>query len=164
MDEFIIDNDKKADWALEQIKEKEEEKNRLIDLAKNKIEDLKMQIEALELKYEHDTSYLKVLLAQYFDSVPHKETKTQATYQLLTGKLVFKKSSVKINHDDEALIKELDGTEYVETKKTLKWGEYKKTLVIQGDDIIDSETGEVVKACTLEEVPASFDVKFFEEV
>ena len=160
MDQFIIDNDKKADWAIEQIKEKEEERDRLIEIALQKIEDLNIQIENLKTKCDNDTGYLKGLLAEFFGTVPHKETKTQESYQLLSGKLIYKKPSVKINFDGEALIKELDGTEYVETKKTLKWGEYKKTLVINGDDVIDSETGEVVEACTLEEVPASFEVKF----
>jgi len=159
-EKFVIDNDKKADWALEQIKEKEEERDRLIDIAKEKIQDLNLQIEALEAKCSNETGYLKGLLAEYFNTVPHKETKTQETYQLLTGKLVYKKPSVKINHDDEKLIEWLSETEYVETKQALKWGEYKKNLIVQGDDVIDTETGEVVEACSIEEVPASFEVKY----
>lgn len=159
-EKFVIDNDKKADWALEQIKEKEEERDRLIDIAKEKIQDLNLQIEALEAKCNNETGYLKGLLAEYFNTVPHKETKTQETYQLLTGKLVYKKPSVKINHDDEKLIEWLSETEYVETKQALKWGEYKKNLIVQGDDVIDTETGEVVEACSIEEVPASFEVKY----
>ena len=160
MDQFIIDNDAKADWALEQIKEKEEERDRLINIALQKIEDLNLQIEDIKTKCDSETWYLKGLLAEYFGTVPHKETKTQESYQLLSGKLIYKKPSVKINHDDEKLIEWLNDTEYVETKKTLKWSEYKKHLVICDNEVIDGETGEIVEACTIEEVPASFDVKF----
>lgn len=159
-DKFVIDNDKKADWAIEQIKEKEAERDRLIELAQAKIEDLKLQIEELNVKCINETVYLRGALVEYFNTVPHKETKTQESYQLLSGKLIYKKPSVKINHDDEKLIEWLNDTEYVETKKSLKWGEYKKHLIISGNDVIDGETGEVVEACTIEEVPASFEIKY----
>lgn len=157
---FKIDNDKAADWAITQIHEAEDERDRLIKLAEDQIKDLKDRIEELTTKCHNDTAYLKSLLAEYFAKVPHKETKTQESYKLLSGSLVFKKPSQKINHDDEKLIEYLDGTEYVETKKSLKWGEYKKVLAISYGEVINSETGEVIQACTVEDVPGSFDVKF----
>ena len=157
---FVIDDDKKADWAVMQIKEAECERDRLIELANSQIEDLKLKIGEITDKCSRDTAYLKGQLAEYFATVPQKETKTQRTYKLLSGTLVLKKPSIKINHDDEKLIEWLSETEYVETKKSLKWGEYKKNLTVQGDDVIDIETGEVVEACTVEEIPASFDIKY----
>ena len=157
---FKIDNDKTADWAITQIHETEDERDRLITLAEDQIEDLKNRIEELKTKYENDTAFLRSCLAMYFETVPSKETNTQKTYKLLSGTLVFKKPSIKINHNDDKLIEYLEGTEFVETKKSLKWGEYKKILTISGDDVIDSETGEVVDACTIEDVPASFNIKY----
>ena len=157
---FKIDNDKTADWAITQIHEAENERDRLITLAEEQITDLKDRIEELKTKCDNDTAYLRSCLEMYFNTVPTKETKTQKTYKLLSGTLVFKKPSVKINHDDEKLLDFLDGTEFVEIKKSLKWGEYKKLLTISGDDVIDSETGEIVEACTVEDVPASFTIKF----
>ena len=161
MDEtFRIDNDKTADWAIAQIKDAESERDRLIALAEEQIKDLQDCIEELKTKCENDTAFLRSCLAMYFETVPSKETKTQKTYKLLSGTLVFKKPSVKINHDDDKLIEYLEGTEFVETKKSLKWGEYKKVLTISGNDVIDSETGEVVEACSIEDVPASFNIKY----
>ena len=161
MDEtFKIENDKTADWAITQIHEAEDERDRLIALAEDQIEDLKNRIEELKAKCDNDTKFLKSCLAMYFETVPSKETKTQKTYKLLSGTLVFKKPSIKINHDEDKLLEYLDGTEFVETKKSLKWGEYKKVLTISGDDVIDSETGEVVEACSIEDVPASFNIKY----
>lgn len=157
---FKIENDKTADWAITQIKEVEEECNRLVALANNKIDELNATIENLKVKCENDTKFLRSCLAMYFETVPSKETKTQKSYKLLSGTLVFKKPSVKINHDDEKLLDFLDGTEYVETKKSLKWGEYKKLLTISDGKVIDSETGEIVEGCSVEDVPASFNIKY----
>lgn len=159
-DTFRIENDKTADWAITQIHEMEDERDRLIALAEDQIEDLKNRIEELKAKCDNDTKFLKSCLAMYFETVPSKETKTQKSYKLLSGTLVFKKPSVKINYDDDKLLEFLDGTEFVETKKSLKWGEYKKVLTISGEDVIDSETGEIVEACSIEEVPASFNIKY----
>ena len=158
---FKIKNDKTADWAIKQIHEAEDERDRLIALAEEQINELKERIEAIEKGYENDTAYLKSCLFEYFGTVPHKESKTQLSYKLLTGSLVLKKASLKIVHDDDKLIEALDGTEYVETKKSLKWGEYKKNLAITDDcTVVDTSTGEVIEACAVEETPASFDVKF----
>ena len=159
---FKIENDKSADWAIKQIHEAENERDRLIALANDQIADLKDHIEELVTKCDHDTAYLKSLLAEYFETVKSKETKTQKTYKLLSGTLVFKKPSIKINHDDDKLIEALDGTEFVEIKKSLKWGEYKKNLIIDIDDnnVIDTTTGEVIEGCSVEDVPASFTIKY----
>ena len=157
---FKIENDKAADWAISQIHEAENERDRLITLAQDQIADLEDRIEELTAKCDRDTAYLKSLLAEYFETVKSKETKTQKTYKLLSGTLVFKKPSIKINHNDDKLIKALDGTEFVEIKKSLKWGEYKKNLIISDNDVIDATTGEVIKGCTVEDVPASFTIKY----
>ena len=157
---FKITTDKSADWALSKIHEAEIERDRLVTLAEEQIKDLEDRITEIKNKCNNDTAYLKSLLAEYFQTVPHKETKTQETYKLLSGSLVFKKPSQKINHDDSTLITALDGTEFVEVKKSLKWGEYKKTLVISDGEVIDGNTGELIKGCSVEDVPASFDVKF----
>jgi phage host-nuclease inhibitor protein Gam len=159
---FKIENDKSADWAIKQIHEAENERDRLIALANDQIADLKDHIEELVTKCDHDTAYLKSLLAEYFETVKSKETKTQKTYKLLSGTLVFKKPSIKINHNDDKLIEALDGTEFVEIKKSLKWGEYKKNLIIDIDDnnVIDTTTGEVIEGCSVEDVPASFTIKY----
>ena len=159
-DTFRIENDKTADWAIAQIRESENERDRLITLAEEQIKDLTDRINDLKAKCENETKFLRSCLAEYFETVPSKETKTQKSYKLLSGTLVFKKPSVKINHNDEELIKNLDGTEFVEIKKSLKWGDYKKNLVIQDDCVIDSTTGEVVEGCSIEDVPASFNVKY----
>lgn len=162
---FRIDNDKTADWAINQIHEAEDERDRLITLAEEKIKDLTDRIEELKAKCDNETAYLRSCLAEYFTTVPTKETKTQKSYKLISGTLIFKKPSAKINHNDEALIKYLeenDGLDYIKIKKSVDWAEFKKQLIIDGDNVVDKELGVVLdnSVCSVEDVPASFTIKY----
>lgn len=161
---FVIDNDKKADWAITQIKEAETERDRLVALAEEQIEDLKTCIENIKTKCDNDTAYLRSLLDQYFRTVPHKSTKTQETYKLLSGTLVFKKPSVKIAHDDERLLEYLkanDGAEFIKVKESIDWARFKSELTItDSGEVVDTGLGIVVDGCHVEDVPASFSIKY----
>lgn len=163
---FKIENDKAADWAINQIQEAESERDRLITLAHDQITDLEDRIEELTAKCDRDTAYLKSLLAQYFETVKSKETKTQKTYKLLSGTLVFKKESTKIEHNDDELLKYLEeneGKDYIKIKKSVDWAEFKKNLTVSDTgEIIDSEIGTIipVEACKIVDVPATFNVKY----
>lgn len=160
---FKIDNDKTADWAISKIHDAEDERDRLITLAEEQIKDLTIRIEELKAKCDNETSYLKSLLSQYFNTVKTKETKTQKSYKLLAGTLVLKKPTVKINHDDDQLLAYLQtngGENYIKTKYSVDWAEYKKNLGVEGDKVIDLDTGEVIEACSVENVPETFSIKF----
>lgn len=164
MDEtFRITDDKSADWAIRKIKEEAEEKDRLISLANSQIDDLKSQIVNLEQNYETKTGYLKGLLSEYFDTVQHKETKTQESYKLLSGSLVMKKPSQRICKDDDSLVTYLEKNNlnnFVDVKKSPKWAEFKKQTEIIDGKVIDTASGEVIDCLTVEDVPVSFNVKF----
>lgn len=167
MDEtFKIDNDKTADWAITQIHEAENERDRLIALAEEQIKDLTDRIEELKTKCENDTKYLKSCLAMYFETVKSKETKTQKSYKLLSGTLVFKKPTTKIIHNDDNLLKYLeenDGKDYIKIKKSVDWAEFKKTLTISDNgEVVDTELGIILNSnvCGIEDVPASFNIKY----
>ncbi len=166
---FKITDDKCADWALRTIRDEESERDRIIEIAKDQIAELEAQIQDITNKCENKTAFLKNCLAMYMTTVPHKETKTQETYQLLTGKLIFKKPSVKIIHNDEKLLqylKDNDGAEFIKTKESVDWAEFKKNLTIsENNEVIDTGLGTVIDAdvCGIEEVPASFDIKINKE-
>ena len=165
-DIFEIKNDKTADWAIQTIKKEQDERDRLVALAKEQIQDLEAKIEKLNEHYDSETAYLKSCLIEYFNTVTPKETKTQKSYKLISGTLVYKKPSFKITHDDAKLIdylKENDGAEYIKVKESVDWAGFKANLTVtENDEIIDTGLGTVIPSdvCGLEEVPASFDVKF----
>jgi phage host-nuclease inhibitor protein Gam len=169
MDEvFKIENDKTADWAIAQIRTAENERDRLIALANEQIKDLEDRIEELKTKCESDTAFLKSCLIDYFQTVTTKETKTQKTYKLLSGTLVFKKPSTKIIHNDEKLLEYLennDGNDFIKIKKSVDWAGFKEHITISDGDIVDIELGTVIPndICSVEDVPASFNIKYKED-
>lgn len=166
---FKITDDKMADWALRTIRDEESERDRIIEIAKDQIAELESQIQSITNKCENKTAFLKNCLAMYMTMVPHKETKTQETYQLLTGKLIFKKPSVKITHNDEKLLqylKENDGADFIKVKESVDWSGFKANLTVsENGEVIDTGLGTVIDSeiCGIEEVPASFDIKINKE-
>lgn len=165
---FIIDNDQKADWAIRKIKEAQEERDRLLKIAEERLAELNEQIEGINLAYENSANYFKGALRAYFETeyVKKKETKTQQSYQLLSGKLVFKKPAVKIvkPKDETALMSYLEANEFnefIETKKTTKWAEFKKTITIDESSgkVVSTDTGELLQFIETEQTEGQFDVK-----
>jgi len=163
---FKITDDKSADWAIRQIHEAEDERDRLVSLAEEQIIDLNDRIEELKSKCDSDTAYLKSCLIEYFQTIKPKETKTQKTYKLISGTLIFKKPSTKITHDDEKLLDYLennDGNDFIKIKKSVDWAEFKKQLIISDNgEVIDTGLGVVLAndICAIEDVPASFNIKY----
>ena len=160
---FVINNDSRATWALKVIKYETEETERLLKIADQQIEQLRKKKEEIVGSLERRTGYLKSLLYNYFKTVPTKETKTQQSYKLLDGSLVFKKPSVKIVKPEETkLIEFMENNGYeklVETKKSAKWADFKKEIQIKDGQVILDDTGEVLDWIVTEEDPGRFEVK-----
>ena len=161
---FTIDSDGVAEWACKKIKKETEEHDRLVALAEEEIKGYKDKIELLDYQLERRTGYLKSKLYEYFNTVEHKDTKTQSSYKLLSGSLVFKKPTTKIKRpDDGKLLKILKGIDpldtYVETIEKPKWAEFKKTLTLSDDGHVIDENGEIIESIEVEDLPGEFNVK-----
>jgi len=164
-DEFVIDSDKLAEWAVKQIRKETEECDRLVELAKAEIAELNKKIEQSVSRCESSTGYLKGKLLEYFNTVEHKETKTQETYKLLSGSLIFKKPAQKMSPDKDKLlayVKANDMPEFVKVKEEVDWAGYKKECEIVDGKVVNTQTGDLLPedVITVEEVPGQFDVKF----
>lgn len=162
-EDFVVTNDNTADWAVRTILEEEAERDRLIDIAKSQIDELKTKIEEITERCDRSTSFLKSKLVEYFDTVPHKEAKTQESYQLLSGKLIKKKAHHEYKYDEAELSQFLADekmNDFIEVKVKPRWGEFKKKLSIADDgQVYIADTGELVDVVKAVEVPASFTVK-----
>ncbi len=162
LEELFINSDSKADWALRQIMQEQQEFERLKNIAAEQINNITEKIKTEEQKYNNMVNYLKSQLYSYFNSVPHKETKTQESYKLLSGSLVKKKASQKMVKDDEQLVSYLQNNqlnEFIKTTYKPNWEEYKKHLEIVDGNVVDTVTGEIIEAVKVEYVPESFDIK-----
>lgn len=160
--EFKIDSDLLANWSIKKIKQETEEHDRLVEIAKGEIEELNRQIALLDKALENKTGYLKGKLQEYFMTVEHKETKTQESYKLLSGSLIWKKPSQKMAPDKEKLLEYVKANnmpEYVKVKEDVDWAGLKKDCTIQGNQVINNQTGEVIDCIAVEDVPGEFGVK-----
>lgn len=153
---FVIDNDIKASWALRKIKEKKAEAERLIEFHK-------AAIKTIEDETAFDVGNLERLLRPYFDSVPHKITKTEESYKLPDGKIYVKKQAPEIKKDDKTVIawlKEKNGGNFVkvETTETLDWKGLKEKGGFVGGTFVN-EDGEVVPGIEAVEREAKFIIE-----
>ena len=137
---FVVDDDQKADWAARKVAEIEADTARWEQFYKEQLEKVK---KANDFRAE----YFRRLLKNYFFTVPHKQTKTQSSYQLPSGKLVMKAQGPAYERDDEVVMKwiyENSNTPhaFINVKETLNWAELKKAL--EGEDGIMISDGQVV--------------------
>ena len=85
---WVCDSPEKADWAIEKIKEIRARRDLFINVAEQKINTLKEQIEEQERSCENQESFFAEALNQYLDTVPAKKTKTQISLELPAGKIL----------------------------------------------------------------------------
>ena len=159
-----ITDDGCADWALKKIKLEKDEHDRIVALAEQEITRLKDQIERADRRYEQNTSFLTSMLAQFFETVPHKKTKTGTeSYRLLNGQLVKKPAAIKLQPDDEKLVAWLRAAgreDLIKVETKAMWGELKKKIEMVGTVAMIPDTGEIVDGIDVVEVPPAFSVKF----
>lgn len=93
---FRITDDRCADWAIRKIAEERSEYNRLKDLADQQKAAIEEKVEAARRRMENGTAFLTSCLADFFNTVPHKTTKTTEKYRLLSGTLTLKKAPSRL--------------------------------------------------------------------
>ena len=123
-------------------------------MAEEVIAEANFKIEQAKKRYEANSSFLTSKLAEYFEKVPKKATKTQETYRLLSGTLVRRFATVKPTPDKEKLaqwLKTNGYTDYIKTIEEPKWGEFKELLNTEGNIPTIKDTGEIVEGVALVE-------------
>ena len=156
-----ITDDGCADWACRKIAEEKAELDRIRELAEAQIQKIEEKLAAAERRYENGTRFLTGKLAEYFETVPHKATKTKESYRLLSGTLTRKFGGSQMKQDDAQLVQYLKDSgqlEFIKTEEKPKWGDFKKRLEIMGGSVVDKETGEIVEGVTVETKPDTFTV------
>jgi hypothetical protein len=159
--EFIIDDDKKAEWALRKIAEERAETQRYINVCKSMILEYEEKIREAEEKNKRKLSYLESKLQQYFESVAHKTTKTQETYKLPSGTLRLKYQQAEFKRDEQKLtnwLKENNLNEFIKVEEKPNWVELKKKIKVSGDKAV-SEDGQVIDGIEVIEKPPIFEIE-----
>ena len=148
---FRITDDRCADWAIRKIADERSEYDRLKALADEQIAAINEKVAAARKRMENGTSYLTSCLADFFATVPHKETKTTEKYRL----------TAKTKLDETKLVPWLKANGYgelVKVEESTRWADLKKLLSYTGDIATLTETGEIVEGVTVYETPGIFTV------
>lgn len=158
---FRVDDDLKADWCLDKLREINAEYKRFEIVVKAKIEQLQQALQKAQEKKEREASFFEMKLREYFETVKAKETKTQKSYILPSGKLVLKYQQPEFKRDDEVLLNwaEKNKPQFIKIKKSVDWNNLKKNVKVINNMVIDNETGEIVDGVTLEEREPKFMVE-----
>lgn len=161
--EWRITDDATADWWIERRQEELSDLERLEKQVKDKIEFYSQRLEAVQKQKGFIIEQRDGRLIDYFERIPEdskRKTKTLIKYQLPTGTLQKKFKAPKLVRNDEELIKyvEVNAPDYIETKKALKWGEFKKQTKVVNGQVVDTKTGEILPIRVEEQAPV-FEVK-----
>lgn len=144
-EEFVIDNDEKADWAVRKIKEHREDAERWDAFYKE-------QAQKIKDSAQQSIEYLSVALYEYFAMIPHRATKTQEKYKLPSGELVLVKEKEDFDRDNDALLQWCRDNHpaLVRSKEEPDWSAVKAYI---------KETGELPAGVTPTQKPAEFKVR-----
>ena len=138
---FTVDNDQKAEWAARKIREARQDTQKWTEYYER-------QLSAIRRANEDTEAYFAALLADYFETVPHKATKTQESYSLPSCKLVLKAQQPEFNRDEAVLCDYLDKKgrdDLVRITRRADWAALKKTLKVMEDGTCVDADGEVVE-------------------
>ena len=138
---FTVDNDQKAEWAAKKIREARQDTQKWTEYYER-------QLSAIRRANEDTEAYFAALLADYFETVPHKATKTQESYSLPSCKLVLKAQQPEFNRDEAVLCDYLDKKgrdDLVKITRRADWAALKKTLKVMEDGTCVDADGEVVE-------------------
>lgn len=155
---FTVDDDQKALWCVKKIREAQQEANGLL---RHYEEQAKKVCETLD----GTVSFFQSKLFPYFQTVPHKTAKTQESYSLPGAKLILKHQDPAYERDEEKLLAFLKASGRTACIKTVpatekpSWADYKPLTKVVGNDVVDIDTGEVVKGVTVTAQPDKFEVK-----
>lgn len=143
---FAIEDDRKAEWAIGKIAEARAEVERWEAYYNERLE-------AIKKDAQNTIDFMTDHLRRYFQTVPHKTTKTGIEkYALPSATLQLKPASIEWEKDDMALLEwcETNLPEAVKVTRKAGWAEVKAHM---------KATGEIPQGVTPVEKLPTFEVK-----
>lgn len=158
-EKFCVQDDRAAEWCLRKIAEAKAEKEKWKEYYAE-------QTRKSAAEADGRIAFFEGKLAEYFDSVPHKKTKTQESYALPSGKLVFKRQAPEYQRDETALLPWLreNLVSCVKVMESVDWAQLKGMLVIAPDgETVTDDSGEIIPGLKAIQRPDVFQVQLSKE-
>ena len=148
--------DMDADACVQKISNIERFRSFWLDYYKKKIDEV-------NAKCDNNVAYQKRKLRYFFNTVPHRSTKTMEAYDLPSGRISVSFAKPTLVPDKAAILKRFidsNEREFVKVKEELDWSGYKSRLFISDSgDVLDKETGEIISDVSVEVSEPNFSVK-----
>lgn len=158
-EQFVCDNDMKAEWCLNKIRRIRAEQKRESDELERQMQFYQDQKEMVDHKADEEVAFFEGILHGYFNSRVDdgftKATKTKVTYKLPTGNLILKhrepEYDYKTNQKEAiAWLKQNGGEKYIKIKEELNWKDLKDASVGVSDGKVCfkekvTEDGEIIQ-------------------
>ena len=157
-EELEVRTDLEAGWQMERRKKIIADRDELIAFYEDRIK-------AATEDADYKLGFIDRALLAFFETVPHKSTKTQDYYKLPAGKLMMKRQNPEYKRDDAITIEWLKnngGANYVKTVESLDWANLKADATIVGNSIATAD-GEIIPGIEVVEREPKFTVEFTEK-
>ncbi len=163
-EDWEIKDDDTADWWIEIKGQELDEIRTYQDKLKEKIALYEDKLRKAKDEEKHVIEQRDEMLAKYFETIDPKEmkkTKTMLKYRLPNGELVKRYQNPQFKRNDSTLAEWLEKnnmTDYVQVKKSAKWGDLKKITKVIGSKVV-TEDGEIIEGIEVIQRPPKFEVK-----
>ncbi len=166
-EQFIVDDEQKANWALRKMRQLTEKKEASIQLAETEIERIKTWLEEVNGELQSSIDFFTSLLAAYHRQVLEQDPKAK-TIKLPYGQLKMRAQQPEFRRDNDKLLAWMKREwvsemqeDFIKTIESPNWAELKKYLEIAGDKMVDPGTGLVVDGVEVIEREAKFSVEVY---
>lgn len=149
---FKVTNEEQADWVLRKLRKVEEQRKEDAALAEAEIERIEAWMEKINEKHQRDMDYFQGLLAAYAVTRRNEDPKFKSL-KLPNGRIRFRKAQPKYTYDDNTLLDALKAhgkTDLIKVKESPDKSSIKKKYQLNGDSLIDPDTGEVLEGVKVE--------------
>lgn len=153
VEEFTIDDQSKADWALRKLRELKQEKERNEEFAKQEKERIDEWLERENGKIDQSIQYFEGQLAAYLDRLRQDNPKLKSV-SLPNGRIGFRRRPAKWTYNDEVLLdglKENGREDLIKRKETVDKQSLKKSVKVVDGRAVDPETGWIVEGIEIED-------------
>jgi len=164
---FIIDNDRKATWALRKIKHMKEKQKENEELAESQIEEIQKEIDEIREwldkendKIQDNIDFLKNKLKSYAFDLKEGNPDLK-THNLPFGSLKFRKQRPKWKYDEDRLKEFVESNlkEVLKIKKRVSKRKLKKKAEVVDNKAVIKDTGEIIEGVKVVDRPEKFKVE-----
>jgi hypothetical protein len=161
---FTVDNDMKAEWVLGKIRHIRADQKKEKDELTRQMQFYRDQMDLIDKQADDEVAFFESMLLPYFrerqDAGFTKETKTQISYKLPTGKMMIKHQAPEYERNNSELLPWLkeNRPELVKVEESPNWAELKKSIKVVGGSVT-TEDGELVPGVKVTEREDRFEVE-----